>query len=832
MPQSVLSPEEVRAMLASGRATPATTPAAEQPLTLSPDEVQALMDSGAAEIIQSTQPKPTTPTAKPPAIGSFGGFPYPTASGVSRVLSGAKDAVVGAAAAANDYLSDPLTSVSPGISFAKKFIYDPAYEQGQKAGEALMEDRTSEFVGHTAAGLLPGVGPMAAHVGERIGAGETPEAIGEVAAGFALPKVVGTAARLPGAMIELGRNAKTRGMSVMDAVDDYKSVEGVYEPTWTGRGTLSSTPVRANINNLATISRLPAMDIVEVHPLMKEWMQLNRLDPNKIAITETAPKWDLVGDLQRGLSRSDHNLLAHNLKKDPRRTGSLVTEAASGVVDLANRPFEQALKIYGDVNTRDLAVNIEGNLRKAAADTIDDGLKRNYLALAEKVRAEGGTARGLNDVKVWANKESAALHALTPGGFINATARPVAAYADVGSMIRRELYPRLNQVSKGHFDLSEAGRIESQAIKFRDNVYKTWDEVAAQHAAETVANANESRLLGMTRRVNPFTQNKLGMTLNLGRGVAEQLGQKRALLQDYNRMFKEGVGGVQGWTPDNPTTMTLLAELTREQKLKERMAGAQQLDLVGHDLQLPLFETPGGMSSNIGQAIQGVQMRADRQARLAPPPTLAGEQPVLPERPFYPGPEVTGTRKLPDGSVVPEHQGQLFSLYQDLTPAERLSLRIQEAQKQARALTTPPQQRALPPAPAPTVSIPGEAPVATVQQVRGVDAPLQGSRSVPHTSRTGAQETQWPTVFKGEASTDPLRRPAGPGTLKTSDPKVVANTLAAINEELANPKITAKRKQELTAIRANLLEAIRLSYPPALQPPPSLGGAGKKKLNP
>lgn len=563
-------------------------------------------------------PAPTAPAhgVEPAPLFANRPFGAPTLDDLKSFGRGLKRTWEGAGEMSKELLSSPLTYLNPLAAGVKAFVADPAYAEGEKAGAAFQEGRTSEGIGHSVAGVLPGIGPMAAQWGEELGAG-TPAAqvLGEAAGVYVLGK---------------GTNAAiAKAGPTLRSLAELSELPGV---------RLSSVPSRTQINNLATISRSPAIDVVEVQPLLKEWFQQAGVDPNRISIKERGGSMDLVGDLQRGLQEFEYNALAKRLGKDPRRMGPLPIEAATGAVDLADRPFKLAMDRYGDTPTMDIAKNIEGQLRKAAADTIDDGLRRAYTSLADKVRAEGSTMRGLNNVKVWANKEGASLFNMSPGGQINATAKPISAYADVGSMIRREMYPRLEQMSKGQLDLANAGRIEGQAIKFRDNVYKVWQDVAAEHA--TQAN-NAQTLTGRAKNVmgsiNPLTQNRKTMAL----GATKAL-MGRTVLQDFNRLFKEGVGGVEGWSPKDPLPVHLLSEVSNQRLLPAGLplpppadtsmaAGSPALAEAGtratrKGLLIPETASPSPVSVP-GQPVvsQGAQVRG-----VEPP--VVGQLPMTPSR--------------------------------------------------------------------------------------------------------------------------------------------------------------------------------------------------------
>jgi hypothetical protein len=97
------------------------------------------------------------------------------------------------------------------------------------------------------------------------------------------------------------------------------------------------------------------------------------------------------------------------------------------------------------------------------------------------------------------------------------------------------------------------------------------------------------------------------------------------------------------------------------------------------------------------------------------------------------------------------------------------------------------------------------------QQVRGVQAQPVGPANLPHTTAS-YPETVWRTIFKGEAQTPPLMKPSGPGTLMTSDPVVIQNTLQAIAKALAEKPAPAARAELLSA-RQTLIEALKQHYP-------------------
>lgn len=696
------------------------------PTTLTDDQVLELMNSGKGTVGKDVGGPPIAMSDEEVAAilankegvlnpGQGGGAPAPTpgfmdsplpgitsAIGltprhITRAATGFKDAIVGTAKSLYDVGTDPINLLGPGASVTKNMLIEPAKQMFDKAGEAVQSGRTSEAMGYATAGALPGIGPMAAHVGEQIGAGNVPELIGELAGVYVTGKAMSGA---PGAVNKVG--------SKIGQVQDFRTGSGVFE-SGMGGAKLSPVPVRANISNLAAISRATNIDIVEAQQFLKEAAQIHKLDPNLIAVTERAPKTQLIGDLEYGLPKPQYDAFIRSLGKDPARASSVPIELASEAVRLSNRPFELAIDTYGRLPTPRSQINVEGQLRSLAETAVDDGVKRAYLMLADKVKKEGGDFKGLNGVKVWANKETTRFHNLTPGGQINAAATPVIAFADTARMISKELYPEVEMLSKGKLNLREAGRKEAQAINFRDGLYKEWNNAATAHAIEVAAQQNKSwrewageKLTGM----NPITKTPIGLTTQAVGNVARGAG-KRLPLEQFNTLFKNGVGGVEGWVPGTKLPVELLTE--------------------------PL---PG--QANVG--------------KFLPP----GPGPV-------------------QGPLQP-----------------------------------------------PPVAVAGQPTVGQGAQIRGVDARVAGQLPM-QPSRLDFGSGRVPTTtnqqFSGTATTPPLMKPSGPGTLLTRDPRVLKSTLDAIDKTLQTKVLNDAHRAELMTARAKILA--QLQPPSPLAPPPT-----------
>lgn len=423
----------------------------------------------------------------------------------------------------------------------------------------------------------------------------------------------------------------------------------------------SPNPVQThqNLTDLAAVSKTTAIDIPSVHPLLQEWFDSMGISPDDIATINKAKPDDIIGDVQRGLAKDKWDALAKRSGKGD-RLAPLPIEAATGAVELADRPFQAAMKEYGTLPTTQIQTQIVGQLEHMAATTIDDGLKTAYTKLADKVRKEGGTAAGLMEIKAWANKEGAALFNMSPGAQINATARPVSAYMDVGNMIRSKLYPQLKTASEGALDLSQAGAIESQAIAFRDGVWKNWNDVATQHAAEIAARTGKlsspespNKILRAATNPSNVLKTLTGIVMGrpaaaIGTSVAPGMLGLSLPLEQFNTVFKRGMGSMQGYSAPPPLAT---GPGYHPEPAPPTLTGTQA-DLIPHDPNLPLLEPPPGVSSGIGQDIFGVQQRANQAARIAPPETLRGTQTALPSGGVQVGPGPAQGSLLTEQGVV------------------------------------------------------------------------------------------------------------------------------------------------------------------------------------
>ncbi len=72
----------------------------------------------------------------------------------------------------------PVGAIQDQLEVGKSLL-QAQFDQYRKAKQAEKEGHTSEMIGHAVAAAIPGAGPYAARIGEQVGSGQTPEAVGE-----------------------------------------------------------------------------------------------------------------------------------------------------------------------------------------------------------------------------------------------------------------------------------------------------------------------------------------------------------------------------------------------------------------------------------------------------------------------------------------------------------------------------------------------------------------------------------------------------------------------------------------------------------------------------
>jgi len=321
------------------------------------------------------------------------------------------------------------------------------------------------------------------------------------------------------------------------------------------------------------------------------------------------------------------------------------------MVDIAHEPFQSAIQQAGQLSTdpprfpgpsgiaeptvKQAIVNdLESKATQAEAER-NPALAKAIRARLDDVNAIGDTFDGLDTLKKRANKESAASFDATTGKQINDSEKIAEGWKTLGGTIKQHMYPALEQATGQ--DLGAAGEQESAVLDARDGLLDNYyNKVQPAHAA-----LSEAGYFGNLFKGSMFERQMLKRATLLERTPAGQ----------FNHSIVKA-------NADNPySTTSEQARLAQSERLASGPLGTSppptitgtQQDLLptGAVNEEPLLAPPPGTSSGpagIGESIRKVQMRADQEARRAPPPDITGEQTSLPganaakpNEPFYPG---------------------------------------------------------------------------------------------------------------------------------------------------------------------------------------------------
>ena len=143
-------------------------------------------------------------------------------------------------------------------------------------------------------------------------------------------------------------------------------------------------------------------------------------------------------------------------------------------VELAGQPADQVNAVFGYLDGRQAAKNIQSTLLQQAADAEGKGLKSYGKALRERASALDNkkTLGQIYDVKKSANKLADVARNTQEGIDL------MDSWSALASAVRHEVYPiydsHIDNVSMPGFSLSEAGRKEGAAMQFRNGLEKRW----------------------------------------------------------------------------------------------------------------------------------------------------------------------------------------------------------------------------------------------------------------------------------------------------------------------------------------------------------------------
>ena len=459
-----------------------------------------------------------------------------------------------------------------GLAASRLFI-QPHLQQIEKAQTA---PTLSERFGHTLAASIPMIGPFAAGLTEQMLSGEVPEALGGLAAGYVLPKAGGEV---------LGMR---RGGPKLGAPPSESSISA------------ASTMIESGVKN----------DLV------------NSYAEQSIPIWKQAAA-ELGKTAEQFPARTGRGEAG---KRAVRTGGEHAIQIADHAVEIADRPFQDVLRNYGKSTIERPGVpehlTVKGRILGELDTAIAENANNPALARAIKeLRGRVEKAKTFNDLqslKVLANKKGSALFDKSLGQQINASADAAYSWKVLGDTIRAEMYPELSNLSG--IDLSKAGRLEGIVMDARDGLRK--------HFYTDVLNPHNKRM-----------QQNYWQYVRDGGSLARRSLVKRMFLVEptpagmFNQRFQQVMGGEfpapTGMPPARPPAPLAPQTLAGAAQDLVPFTAPPELNAPG---QLNLFSAPAGATSRgIGEGIFGVQQRAAREARMAPPPTLAGAgQELLP----------------------------------------------------------------------------------------------------------------------------------------------------------------------------------------------------------
>lgn len=230
-------------------------------------------------------------------------------------------------------------------------------------------------------------------------------------------------------------------------------------------------------------------------------------------------------------------------------------QVADEAVRLADQPMQAVVEqAKNDVISDDVRKNIVSGLQAkgAAAEQVgNDSLASAYKKLAEKV-GEKKTYGELNELKQNANQQIEGVGTKgSPSEQIASAVKPVAAWQDLGGLIRENMYPALQERyvprpgQPGYFDLKAMGQREAQVLDARDGIYKGHDEAAKLDAPRGAQTAKEKASEGSMYKTH----------------VAKRLlGIEPSPAGKFNTLMRRGIGEIgNGGTPESvsvvPKTM-------------------------------------------------------------------------------------------------------------------------------------------------------------------------------------------------------------------------------------------------------------------------------------
>ena len=221
-------------------------------------------------------------------------------------------------------------------------------------------------------------------------------------------------------------------------------------------------------------------------------------------------------------------------------------------VEIAGAPADQVNAVFGYLDGRQAARNIQSTLLQQAADAESKGLKSYGRALKERASALDGkkTLGQIYEVKKSANKLADVARNTQEGIDL------MDSWSALASAVRHEVYPIYDSHVEGSmmpgFSLSDAGRKEGAAMQLRNGLEKRWAK--AQQMSDELH--IPGRITEMAGRGAP--EHRLGMAAVIRHG--QEMGIIPSEQGQFNKAGKKAIG------PLSPATTPESLEVTSPAK--------------------------------------------------------------------------------------------------------------------------------------------------------------------------------------------------------------------------------------------------------------------------
>jgi hypothetical protein len=215
-------------------------------------------------------------------------------------------------------------------------------------------------------------------------------------------------------------------------------------------------------------------------------------------------------------------------------------------VEIAGEPADKVNAVFGYLDGREAAKNVQSSLLQQAADAESKGLKSYGRALRGRANALDGkkTLGQIYEVKKSANKLADVARNTQEAIDL------MDSWSALASSIRNEVYPiydsHISSVSMPGFSLKDAGRKEGAAMQFRNGLEKRWGK--AQQMSDELH--IPGRITEMAGRGAP--EHRLGMAAVIRKG------QEHGIIPTeqgrFNQAGRKAVGELSpGTTPESLT---------------------------------------------------------------------------------------------------------------------------------------------------------------------------------------------------------------------------------------------------------------------------------------